>query len=288
MPRCTRGWPAAAERLPVSKRRLFGNASRTIQGSARLIDEPRTKSEGSRSHADPVHPERSGSEEGRCRRDRSTPARKRAKGRTDFDFGRMPEAKVWPLDSDGFLAWQCREALQRALAMWETHRRTARHLARRRCAQEAQGADRRRPRHQRVLRARRARVLFEPGRKGKLRRFAFSVDVVSHEAGHAFLDVIRPDLFDTPYLETNAFHEAFGDCVAILTSLADPEVRAALLKQRSEAVEDELRRDADGIARQRVEGSDAARKRRRRRGAARTSTDGCCRPSCPTTAVPAC
>ena len=65
--------------------------------------------------------------------------------------------------------------------------------------------------------------------KGRLRRFAMSVDVVAHEAGHAFLDAIRPDLFDTPYLETNAFHEAFGDCIAILTSLADAGVRKALL-----------------------------------------------------------
>jgi hypothetical protein len=159
------------------------------------------------------------------------PARKRGKGKTDFDFGALPEAKVYPLESDGFLVWQCREALQRALAMWES-------IAGRIVTWQGAGS------------RKKLKVLIDAGadinayygrgelgfysnlgRKGKLRRFAFSVDVVSHEAGHAFLDVIRPDLFDTPYLETNAFHEAFGDCIAILTSLADPDVRAALLKR---------------------------------------------------------
>jgi hypothetical protein len=163
-----------------------------------------------------------------------TPARKRGKGKSDFDFGVLPEAKVWPLDSDAFLAWQCREGLQRALAMWER-------IAGRLVTWQGGGA------------RKKLKVLIDAGadinayyergelgfysnlsRKGKLRRFALSVDVVAHEAGHAFLDVIRPDLFDTPYLETNAFHEAFGDCIAILTSLADPDVRAALLKRDRE------------------------------------------------------
>jgi hypothetical protein len=158
-----------------------------------------------------------------------TPARKRAKGKTDFNFGKLPEAKVYPLASDGFLVWQCREGLQRALAMWEgiagrfgTWRDAGKKL---KVLIDA-GAD---------INAYYGRgelgFYSDLSKKGKVRRFAFSVDVVSHEAGHAFLDVIRPDLFDTPYLETNAFHEAFGDCIAILTSLDDPEVRAALLKQ---------------------------------------------------------
>lgn len=160
-----------------------------------------------------------------------TPARKRGKGKSDFDFGTLPKAQVWSLDSDEFLTWQCREALQRALAMWE---RIAGRLV------TWQGGGRRK----------KLKVLIDEGadrnayygrgelgfysdlsKKGKLRRFALSVDVVSHEAGHAFLDVIRPDLFDTSFLETNAFHEAFGDCIAILTSLADPDVRKALLKR---------------------------------------------------------
>lgn len=160
-----------------------------------------------------------------------TPARKRGKGRTDFDFGKLPEAKVWPLESDEFLTWQCREALQRALAMWER-------IAGRLVTWQGGGARKRLtvkidegPDINAYYGRGELGFYSNLGKKNKLRRFAFSVDVVSHEAGHAFLDVIRPDLFDTPYLETNAFHEAFGDCVAILTALSDPDVRKALLKR---------------------------------------------------------
>jgi hypothetical protein len=64
-----------------------------------------------------------------------------------------------------------------------------------------------------------------------LRRFAASTDVVSHECGHALLDAVRPELWDSNFPEPNAFHEAFGDCVALLTALADLETRKALLKQ---------------------------------------------------------
>jgi hypothetical protein len=56
-----------------------------------------------------------------------------------------------------------------------------------------------------------------------------STDVVAHEAGHALLDSIRPDLWDSTFPETNAFHESFGDCIAILTALADPATRTAVL-----------------------------------------------------------
>jgi hypothetical protein len=58
---------------------------------------------------------------------------------------------------------------------------------------------------------------------------AASTDVVAHEAGHALLDAIRPDLWDSTFPETNAFHEAFGDCIAILTALADSATRTAVL-----------------------------------------------------------
>ena len=59
---------------------------------------------------------------------------------------------------------------------------------------------------------------------------AESVDVVTHEQGHAFLDAIRPDFFDVPFIEVGALHEAFGDCAAIVTALEDRLVRAAVLK----------------------------------------------------------
>lgn len=56
-----------------------------------------------------------------------------------------------------------------------------------------------------------------------------STDVVAHEAGHAFLDALRPDLFDSNVTEHGAFHEAFGDCMAILVALFDRATRTVLL-----------------------------------------------------------
>jgi hypothetical protein len=50
---------------------------------------------------------------------------------------------------------------------------------------------------------------------------AESVDVVTHEQGHAILDAIRPDFWNAPFIEIGGFHEAFGDCIALLTALTD-------------------------------------------------------------------
>lgn len=60
---------------------------------------------------------------------------------------------------------------------------------------------------------------------------ANATDVVSHETGHALLDGLRPGFFSTHDLETGAFHEAFGDCAAMLVCLKDPSNRAKLLEQ---------------------------------------------------------
>lgn len=43
--------------------------------------------------------------------------------------------------------------------------------------------------------------------------------VVSHEFGHALLDILRPDLWNLVSDEIWAFHEAFGDMVAMINSL---------------------------------------------------------------------
>lgn len=58
-----------------------------------------------------------------------------------------------------------------------------------------------------------------------------SVDVVVHESGHAFLDAIRPDLFDVPFVEAAALHEAFADCFALLVALADVRIRRRVLER---------------------------------------------------------
>jgi len=52
---------------------------------------------------------------------------------------------------------------------------------------------------------------------------ADSSDAVSHELGHAILDSFRPELFNMPMLEVWAFHESFGDCMALSNMLLHDE-----------------------------------------------------------------
>jgi hypothetical protein len=58
-----------------------------------------------------------------------------------------------------------------------------------------------------------------------------SPDVVAHELGHAILDGLRPQLFQTNSAETAAFHESFGDMSALLTALQLKELRIALISE---------------------------------------------------------
>jgi hypothetical protein len=69
-----------------------------------------------------------------------------------------------------------------------------------------------------------------------------STDVVAHEVGHGLLDAIRPELWDAPFLEAGAFHEAFGDCVAILTALGRSRHAREAAGIRAILEEEELRR----------------------------------------------
>lgn len=78
-----------------------------------------------------------------------------------------------------------------------------------------------------------------------------STDVVAHETGHALLDQSHPSLWDSSFTETNAFHEAFADCMAILTAFADPATRTAVrtkLRRKNflEATAEDL---SDGVLR---------------------------------------
>lgn len=61
-----------------------------------------------------------------------------------------------------------------------------------------------------------------------------SSDVAAHECGHAILDAHHPDYWSSLHPETGAFHEAFGDITALLTTLQFPSVRARLLKETGE------------------------------------------------------
>ena len=160
------------------------------------------------------------------------PAAARKKGKTAFAFGTLPPLKVWPPDSAQFLVWQCREAVMRALLMWEKIAGPLKHW---------QGSTQRKKLKVNIDEGSDLNAYYDRDSLGYyhfrskttklLRRFAASTDVVSHECGHALLDAVRPELWDSNFPEPNAFHEAFGDCVALLTALADLETRKALLKQ---------------------------------------------------------
>lgn len=58
-----------------------------------------------------------------------------------------------------------------------------------------------------------------------------SRSVVSHEFGHAFLDILRPDLWSAQAAEIWAFHEAFGDVTALFAALQYEELMTLALKE---------------------------------------------------------
>lgn len=60
---------------------------------------------------------------------------------------------------------------------------------------------------------------------------AQSLDVVAHETGHAILDGLKPGYLGTSDKETGAFHEAFGDCTAMLMTLQDPIMNERLIEE---------------------------------------------------------
>lgn len=60
---------------------------------------------------------------------------------------------------------------------------------------------------------------------------ADSGEVVGHECGHALLDAVRPGYFSTWNTDPGAFHESFGDVVALLGSLRDERTLDLVLQQ---------------------------------------------------------
>lgn len=55
-------------------------------------------------------------------------------------------------------------------------------------------------------------------------------DIVAHELGHAILDSLRPDLWNTMSLEVWAFHEAFADIISMLSLMQYDEVIEKIIK----------------------------------------------------------
>jgi hypothetical protein len=157
------------------------------------------------------------------------PQRNRPANRAGFAFVGAVGQGLFNPGSPEFLFWQCREAALMAVATWEALNGKLSQWARatpnrRRLAlRQDDGVDLNAFYDGQSL----AFFHFQTG--GKTTFSGASTDVVAHETGHALLDAIRPDLWDTNFLEVYAFHEAFGDCMALLTALSDRATRVALL-----------------------------------------------------------
>ncbi len=190
---------------------------------------------------------------------------KRASGRADFDFDGVAAESTYNVGTPEFLFWQCREAALLSLATWEDINGNLKAWGtaspKRLALIQNAGFE---------LNAGYSRVGLEFYEFTTAKKTTFSgasTDVVSHEAGHAFLDIIRPDLWTTAFPETNAFHEAFGDCMAILTALFDKDTRVTLLKAvpnlgKKNFVETLMEDLADGIKRENGADFDASAPRR--------------------------
>lgn len=82
----------------------------------------------------------------------------------------------------------------------------------------------------------RSSLRFFWGKDPKTNKIVYTCDavgIVAHELGHAILDAIRPDLWNTAILEFFAFHEAFGDILALASVLQHDAVIEQMLKETS-------------------------------------------------------
>lgn len=153
----------------------------------------------------------------------------RPSGRATFELAPPAPAGRYDPASDAFLFWQCREAALRAVQTFERLGGPLRKWA---------------PRARRRLQLipvaglqlnayydRNSCSFFTFDTNGRVTRTGASTDVVAHEVGHALLDAIRPDLWDIALPEHEAFHESFGDCIALLTVLSDPATREAVVRK---------------------------------------------------------
>jgi hypothetical protein len=150
----------------------------------------------------------------------------RPASRSGFTFsGASPEGVAVPGTSK-FLFWQAREAAISAVTAWEAcvgpHKAWQGNRKKLPLLQDA-GVD------LNAFYDRASFSFFHETVAGAVFFSGASTDVVAHEVGHGLLDSVRPDFFDVNFLEVGAFHEAFGDCMAILTALGDLETRQKLL-----------------------------------------------------------
>lgn len=147
-------------------------------------------------------------------------------GAANFIFQNAVAEDEYPIGSDEFLYWQCREAALRAVDLWEAIDQP---LMNWQSGQNLHLVQKGGTPQLNAFYNRNSLAFFEASGAGSTYQSGASTDVVAHEAGHAFLDTIRPDLWSALLGEQGAFHESFGDCIAILTALEDQATRQALI-----------------------------------------------------------
>ncbi|HEX8707474.1 MAG TPA: hypothetical protein VF723_04360 [Pyrinomonadaceae bacterium] len=158
------------------------------------------------------------------------PRANRKTGRAGFSFEQTFKEGQYALDTEEFLYWQCREAALWALETWEAIEG--------KLDQWAETVDGRKKLPVVHIIGGEINAGYTGSRlefvvhntETRMTMTGASADVVVHETGHALLDSIRPDLFETNFTETGAFHEAFADCMSLLTALSDKLTRTKLLK----------------------------------------------------------
>ncbi|MFT6990913.1 MAG: hypothetical protein ACJASL_002897 [Paraglaciecola sp.] len=163
-----------------------------------------------------------------------TAARKPRTGqRARFDVN-LPSEDVYGLGTSEFVDRQCYEAALRTLEVWESVSAPFRFW------HNGQRIIRLKQRRETGFGASYDRVSigfdFHPLNHPKIFVGA-SVDAVSHEIGHAILDAIRPELWDSFFAEVAAFHEGFSDCISLLVALADDTILSALFALSPQAAE---------------------------------------------------
>jgi Fungalysin metallopeptidase (M36) len=162
---------------------------------------------------------------------RKTPRANRPASRATFQFFDVePEGLASP-GTTQFLFWQAREAALTTLAAWETaigsftrwegNRKTIPFVQNAVVQLGAQPTPN-------AFYNRASFQFFESTARAKTTFSGESTDVVAHEIGHGVLDAIRPQLIESQLLEVGGFHEAFGDCVALVTALLDLRSRTAV------------------------------------------------------------
>lgn len=142
--------------------------------------------------------------------------------------GAAPENRYIP-GTPEFLFWQCREAALMTIEMWENLNGNLIEWARSSPNPKKLSLFQNNGIDLNAYYDGDSLAFFEYTTGSKTTFSGASTDIVAHEVGHALLDAIRPDLWSSNFTESNAFHEAFGDCIAILTALFDRESRVALL-----------------------------------------------------------